>query len=95
MADSSTLITMFPGLVKTNLSAIFNSPTGPVGLNPEDHTSTFKMATEEKFTNVGALPKHYNGSSNVNAIIEEEELDFALLEMPEIKKLHWYLSLLT
>ena len=95
MAKSTTLITIHPGLVKTKLSTLYNSGA-PVGLKPEEHTSTFKFATEERFTNVGALPKHYNGSNkNLDDIIEEENVDFKLLQLAETKKLHWYLSLLT
>ena len=56
LPKDTTLIDFHPGIVNTmHLEKAF----GKVGVDIEECDSTFRLATEDQFSNPGQLPKYY------------------------------------
>jgi hypothetical protein len=56
LPQQTTLINMDPGTVNTKM--LLNG-WGPCGIDVEDATDTYFLATDNKYTNEGGLPKYY------------------------------------
>ena len=54
LADSSTLIYLFPGQSKTKLSTAYSSGAETAPL--EENSITFQIATKPEFSNIGGKP---------------------------------------
>ena len=63
LPPQTTLINMDPGTVNTKMLL---AGWGACGIDVGDATDTYKLATEEEFDNMGALPKYYTSLKSRN-----------------------------
>ena len=84
-STGTTLINMDPGTVNTKMLL---AGWGKCGIDVDEATDTFRLATEDQFANPSDVPKYYVG-------LKETHPTKQVGEEAECKKLYEYLSSLT